>query len=152
MKTVLLVDDEESTRLFVHFALKHFAPPVHLRYLHDGFQAMRYLEGYGLYSDRQSHPFPDLVLLDLKMPLIDGFEVLEWARSQPALKNLPIVVLTESSYEAHIKRALQLGATAFVTKSVDLMEFKRSVRDVLEGLLEVPPTPPQMSTDLAKAA
>ena len=152
MKTVLLVDDEESTRMFVHFALKHFVPPVHLHYLHDGFQAMRYLEGYGLYSDRKAHPFPDLVLLDLKMPLVDGFEVLEWARSQPAFEKLPIVVFTESSYEAHISRALQLGAAGFVTKVVDLMEFERALRDAVERLLVDSTPPPRVSTHLAKAA
>lgn len=152
MKTVLLVDDEDSTQIFVHFALKQFVPPIHLRYLRDGFQAMRYLEGYGIYMERRSHPFPDLVLLDLKMPLIDGFEVLEWARSRPALEKLPIVVFSELSYAAHVTRALQLGATAYVTKVVDLMEFEQAVKDVLERLLVGSPPPPWGSTQLPKAA
>ena len=152
MKTVLLVDDEEITRIFVHLALKRFTQPVHLRYLRDGLQAMRYLEGYGIYSDRKAHPFPELVLLDLKMPLIDGFEVLQWAHSHPALQNLPIVVLTESTYEADNARALHLGATAFVTKSVDLTEFEQAVKNAVGHLLTDSPPPPQLSTHLPKAA
>ena len=152
MKTVLLVDDDESTRLFVHFALKQFLPPVHLRYLHDGIQAMRYLKGYGLYSDRGAFPFPDFVLLDLKMPLVDGFEMLEWTRAQADFRDLPVVVLTESSYEPDIARARRLGATAFVPKSVDLTEFELAVRDVFERLLPGSPPTPEAPTHLAKAA
>jgi CheY-like chemotaxis protein len=151
MKTVLLVDDDESARIFVQFALMRIEP-VHLRYLEDGFQAMRYLEGYGECSDRSSHPFPNLVLLDLKMPGIDGFEVLEWARAQPALGQLPIVVLTGSMYQDDITRAFKLGATALVTKVVDLVEFEEAVKDVVEGLLVGSAAPPRVSADLAKAA
>jgi CheY-like chemotaxis protein len=152
MKTVLLVDDDESTRIFVQFALKHFSKPVRLRSLYDGVQAMRYLEGCGQYADRNSHPAPDLLLLDLKMPLVDGFAVLEWVRAQPGLGQLPIVVLTGSVYQNDITRAFAMGATELVTKVVDLMEFEQALRDVVEELLLGSPPAPRVSTQLAKVA
>jgi CheY-like chemotaxis protein len=86
------------------------------------------------------------------MPLVDGFEVLEWIRAQPAFRDLPVVVFTESNYEVHIRRALQLGATAFITKVVDLTEFELELKDVVERLLFSASPPPRVSTQLAQAA
>src|SRR5579884_1020239 len=95
--TILLVDDDEGDRELVRYALEQGRGETELRCVEDGEQAIAYLAGEGRYSDRAAYPLPDVVLLDLKMPRRSGFEVLEWARSQAALKDLPILVMTSSA-------------------------------------------------------
>jgi CheY-like chemotaxis protein len=87
-----------------------------LQHAADGDQAIAYLNGAGAFTDRKEYPFPDLVLLDLKMPRLDGFEVLEWIRSNPLTMSLPVVVLAGSSFRADIRRALELGANSYAAK------------------------------------
>ena len=134
-KTVLLVDDDDTARIFVSFVIRHLTSPVSLQYVRGGFEAMHYLEGEGKYSDRKTYPVPDLILLDLKMPLVDGFEVLEWIRAQPALAHLPVVVLTGSAYPPDVARGFQLGASAFIVKVVELLDFQDCLKNVLERFL-----------------
>jgi CheY-like chemotaxis protein len=85
----------------------------------NGAEAIQFLEG----RDR----LPDFVLLDLKMPGKDGFDVLRWVREQPALKDLPIIVLTCSDEIRDVNRAYSLGANSFLTKPLDFTEFKNTV-------------------------
>src|SRR5207244_2818726 len=84
----------------------------------DGQQALDYLRGEGQFADRSSHPHPppDLLLLDLKMPRMDGFQVLDWLRRQPVLKRLPVVVFSSSPLDHDINRAYDLGASSFLVK------------------------------------
>jgi CheY-like chemotaxis protein len=84
--------------------------------LDDGNKAIAYLEGSGPYADREKFPLPGVILLDLKMPIKTGFEVLAWMRAQPGLKYLPVIVFTASKQEADMTRAYDLGANAFVVK------------------------------------
>jgi DNA-binding NarL/FixJ family response regulator len=77
----------------------------------------------GKYADREQYPLPGLLLLDLKMPNKNGFEVMEWIRSQPALRHLKIVVLTTSDRVFDVQRAYQLGASSFLVKPLDLRDF-----------------------------
>src|SRR5690242_2780512 len=145
--TILLVDDDEDALLFLRFALKHLKAPHALRHTTNGFQAMEYLKGDGAFADRLKHPIPDLILLDLKMPLMDGFELLAWLRNQPELDHLPAVVLTGSSYPADLERAYRLGANSVVLKPVDLLDFLDALKQVLNSCLPTPPhaiPPPQV--------
>jgi len=138
VKTILLVDDDETTLIFARAVMKHLSCPVELRCVRDGFAAMSYLAGDGEYSDRKTNPAPDLVLLDLKRPLVDGFEVLEWIRAQPGFAQLPVVVLTGSTYPPDVARAFQLGASAFVIKVVEFLDFEKCLKNVLERFLMRP--------------
>jgi CheY-like chemotaxis protein len=124
-ETILLAEDNEDHVLLIRRSFVHarFLNPVQV--VHDGVEAITYLKGEGAFADRQKYPFPSLLLLDLKMPNKDGFEVLEWIREQPMLRNLRIVVLTTSDRIFDVKRAYELGASSFLTKPVKLEEFIR---------------------------
>ena len=89
---------------------------------------MHYLAGEGQYSNRAEYPLPDLILLDLKMPKVDGFDVLLWIRRQPGFGSIPVVVLTSSDAIRDVNRAYALGANSFMVKPLDfenLMELTR---------------------------
>jgi len=85
----------------------------------DGEEAVVYLSGIGKYSNRSEFPLPWLVLLDLKMPRMDGFEVLRWIRQESACKSLTVVVLTSSEQIRDVNRAYSLGANSFMVKPTD---------------------------------
>ena len=95
-----------------------------------GEQALDYLHGRGEFGDRQRHPMPDLVLLDLKLPGIDGQEVLRQVKSTPGLKRLPVVVLTSSREDRDRLACYDHGANSFLVKPIDFNGFMDTVREV----------------------
>ena len=98
----------------------------------NGQQAINYLNGTGLYTDRQQHPSPDLVLVDLKMPLLDGFEVLTWFQTRSELQSIPVVVISGSNQPADIEAARKLGAKDYFIKPKDwedLIKFARVLHE-----------------------
>jgi RNA polymerase sigma factor (sigma-70 family) len=127
---ILMVEDEPDQVLLTKRALSRANLVNPLRVLPDGEQAIAYLSGSGAYSDRRANPLPSLVLLDLRLPRIGGLQVLEWIRSQPPLKTLPVVILTASINPADRQRAAELGVTAYICKPVvheGLLEMMKSV-------------------------
>src|SRR2546421_12885115 len=99
-QTILLVEDSEDDVFFMRRALKKAQISCPLEVACDGQQAIDYLGRTGKYAGRAEHPLPSLVFLDLKMPCVSGFEVLEWLRQQPpALNEIPVFVLTSSPEE-----------------------------------------------------
>jgi CheY-like chemotaxis protein len=94
-----------------------------LQVVADGEKAIAYLKGQGSYRNRAEYPLPSLVLLDLKLPKLDGFEVLKWIRAEPGLRNLPVIVLTSSEQIRDVNRAYQLGANSFLVKPGDFQNF-----------------------------
>ena len=115
-QTVLYVEDSLDDFVLFKLASKKCGTPFSLQHAADGEQAIAYLSGEGEYADREEHPFPDLILLDLKMPRLDGFEVLQWIRTNPETKSLAVVVLAGSSFRADVRRALELGANSYAVK------------------------------------
>ena len=115
--TILLVEDEPNDAVLVQIALQKIIPGVSLPVVSDGIQAVEYLKGSGPYADRSAYPFPDVVLLDLNLPLMDGFDVLRWIRQQPELKLLPVIGLTGSLRNEDTKLACEAGANVCVLKS-----------------------------------
>ncbi len=114
---ILIVEDEPNDALLIHVALHKSLPGVHTAIVLNGIEAVAYLKGSEPFSDRSVYPFPDFVLLDLKLPLMDGFEVLRWIRAQPELKLLPVIALTGSLRNEDTKLACEAGANLCVLKS-----------------------------------
>lgn len=121
--TILHVDDDENDRMLLEIAHRRAKLPANLIGVGDGEQAIAYLDGRSPYSDRRSCPIPDLVLLDLKLPLKSGFEVLEWIRGQDALRNLRVIILSSSHYETDRTRAFMIGANFYLVKPVSVEEM-----------------------------
>jgi CheY-like chemotaxis protein len=115
-RAILLAEDNEDDIFLMQRALKgaHIANPLHI--VEDGQQAIDYLAGRGQFADREKHPFPAIVFLDLKLPLKSGLEVLEWIREQPELRNLVVLILTSSSEPSDLRRAYHLGANSYLVK------------------------------------
>ena len=113
---ILLVEDDANDVILIRraFAKAEIKNPVYT--VEDGDAAVAYLAGEGAYADRDEHPLPGVVLLDLKLPRRSGLEVLEWVRQSPTLRRLPIVVLTSSRESADVNRAYDLGANSYLVK------------------------------------
>src|SRR5688572_29415033 len=122
-ETILVAEDNEDHALLTKRAFQQAGFLNPLRFVQDGVEAIAYLSGDGKYADRIEYPMPGLLLLDLKMPNKDGFEVMEWIRRQPALRTLRVVVLTTSDRVFDLQRAYQLGAASFLTKPVSFRDF-----------------------------
>ena len=125
---ILVVEDrEDDIRIILKaFEQAKLVNPVQL--VRDGDEAISYLKGQGKYSNRAEYPLPDLVLLDLKMPRMDGFDVLRWIREQPGLMGLRIVVLTTSEQISDVNLAYQLGANSYLVKPVNFADFVQTTK------------------------
>lgn len=115
---VLVIEDEQNDVLLLQRAFKKSNVVNPLRLIEDGETAMAYLSGSGEYSDRGRFPLPIVVLLDIKLPRMSGFEILEWIKSQPDLSSIPVVVLTSSKEGPDLNKAYRLGANSYLCKPV----------------------------------
>jgi len=125
---ILVAEDSADDVLILQKALSQSFIRPQLFVVKDGQECIDYLNGSGVYADRAQHSFPDLLLLDLTMPRKNGFQVLEWIRSRPGFKNLPVVILTCSQKLYDMTTAYQLGANSFLLKppsQKDLSELSR---------------------------
>jgi CheY-like chemotaxis protein len=120
---ILLAEDEEDYVLLIQHAFAQAKIPNPLYVVWNGEEAISYLKGAGKYSNRAEYPLPDLLLLDIKMPRVNGFEVLKWVRSQPSLAALRILVLTSSEDFRDVNEAYLLGANSFLVKPLDFQDF-----------------------------
>jgi CheY-like chemotaxis protein len=127
---ILLADDDENDVFFMERAFDQAQIPNPVHRVKDGEEAVAYLKGAGKFTDRKKFPLPQFLLLDLKMPRKNGFEVLQWVRQQPGLKRLPIVVLTSSREDPDVNRAYELGANTYLVKPVrpdSLVELVKTI-------------------------
>lgn len=117
---VLHVDDDPSDALLFKQACRRAEVSFQLKSVGDGESAVAYLAGEGEFSDRENNPLPSLVMLDLKMPRMSGFDVLTWIRSHDPFKTLPVVIFTASNQEEDIRRAYEGGANSYLVKPVGI--------------------------------
>lgn len=133
---VLYVEDEETDRMLMRLAFRKAGLETALRMVNDGQAAIDYLSGAGPYGERGEHLLPAVVLLDLNLPEVHGFEVLKWIREQPAHSALPVVVFTSSAREEDRQQAEVLGATEFLQKPGMPGGFQEVARKLSEEWLE----------------
>jgi CheY-like chemotaxis protein len=128
---ILLAEDDANDVFFFRRAARDSQISNPIFVVSDGQEAIEYLRGDGRFADRDQYPLPCLLILDLKMPRKTGLEVLEWLRTHPMVRTLPVIVLTSSAQPEDIDRALHLGANAFVVKPSSIetrVELARSIR------------------------
>lgn len=131
---ILLVEDNPGDARLTIEAMREAKLRNRLHVVEDGVEAMQFLRREGRFGDA---PRPDLILLDLNLPKKDGREVLAEIKSDPALKRIPVVVLTTSHAEEDVLRAYDLHANCYVTKPVDLDQFMKIVKQIDEFWLKL---------------
>lgn len=126
--TILLVEDEENDAMLLKMAFEknNILNPIH--WVRDGLEAVAYLNGEGVYADRKRYPFPEVLLLDLKMPRMTGMELLAWIGEHPNFKIIPTIIMTSSRQEIDIEKAYNLGANTYMTKPCSFEELAKMVR------------------------
>jgi CheY-like chemotaxis protein len=138
---VLLVDDDADDRLLFARALRRSGLDVDSFEATDGVAGIKYLLGTELFADRAKFPFPDLVFVDLKMPGMDGFDVLKEIRSKLGLQSLPVVVLTNSNMKADVTASYDLRASAFHQKPHSPDELVSLLQKVVPLWLDIASSP-----------
>lgn len=127
---ILLVEDDLNDIFLVKRAFKRAEIPNQLQVVTDGEEAIHYLQGEGKYADRKLYPLPRLVVMDINMPRRTGFEVLEWIKSDGILKRIPVIIVSASDQPAHINRAYELGANAYMVKPVDFLSVEHLFQSI----------------------
>lgn len=122
-QVILLVEDNPDDQELALLAFKEANIPSKIVACKDGEEALDYLFATGSYADRDARILPEVMLLDLKLPKVDGFEVLKRVREDPRTKLLPIVVLTTSSEQKDLVESYQLGTNSYIRKPVDFGKF-----------------------------
>jgi CheY-like chemotaxis protein len=147
---ILVAEDDEDYVILIRqvFQKAHIPNPIHVVW--NGEEAISYLKGEGKYSNRDEYPLPDIFLLDLKMPRVNGFEVLKWVRAQPSLATLRILVLTSSDEIRDVNEAYQLGANSFLVKPMDFEDFTHLSRLIADFWFKASRTPETFRPPLNK--
>lgn len=128
--TILLIEDNPDDELLTIRALQKNNIANEISVARDGQEALDYLFGQGSFAERDTTCLPQVVLLDLKLPKIDGLEVLRQIRASPLTQRLPVVVLTSSREESDIIASYSLGANSYVRKPVDFEQFIEAARQL----------------------
>lgn len=124
---IVIVEDNPGDAELTILALKKINLDRRVLHLSDGAEALDYMFRQGVFEDRPVCPPPKVIFLDLKMPRVDGLEVLEQIKANEQTRSVPVVILTSSAEETDIQRAYALGANSFIVKPVDFEEFSHTV-------------------------
>jgi len=129
---ILAAEDDPNDLELLRHVIGENGVEVDFQSADDGEQLIQYLQGGGPFADRALHPVPDIVVLDLKMPRMNGFEVLQWLRREPGLARIPTVVLSGSGLESDIEEAYRLGANTYFTKPGQLAELRKIIGALID--------------------
>lgn len=127
---ILIVEDDPGHRLLVQDNLRKAGVINQIFSAKDGQEALDFVYHQGEYKDEKKAPTPGLILLDIDMPKVDGFEVLEKLKKDKKLKKVPIIMLTTTESQKDIDRSYQLGANNYITKPVDFREFQKRINNL----------------------
>jgi CheY-like chemotaxis protein len=133
---ILFVEDDPNDALLLQRALNRVCGELPVHRVSHGGEALAYLQGEGRYADRIAHPLPALVIMDLKMPVMGGIEVLAWLKDHPVLGPVPVVILSGSSRQDDMEQARKLNAAAYIVKPFDLEEWRAIARQLFERWLQ----------------
>ncbi len=142
---ILLVEDNRMDVELLLDAFREVRLGNKIHVVRNGQEALDYLFGHGEYADRQEYPLPDLMLLDLKLPGIDGHEVLRQVKETPGLKRLPVIVLTSSKEQGDRALSYDSGANSYLVKPVSLDGFLEMTRQITDYWLLLNVGPPEWS-------
>lgn len=142
---VLLAEDSHADQTLVRRGFKRARIHVDLHIVGDGIEALRYLRREGPYADPTLSPEPDIVLLDINMPRLDGREVLRAIRSDPVLKPLPVIILTTSEEDRDVIESYRLGVNAYISKPIEPAEFIAAIEKLDMFWLQLVILPPHSS-------
>ena len=127
---ILLVEDNPNDLELALHALKRNNLANHIEIARDGAEALDFIFATGVYAHRDINKIPKLILLDLKLPKVDGLEVLQRVKSDPRTRTIPVVVLTSSREERDIVESYKLGVNSYIVKPVDFEQFTEAVRNL----------------------
>lgn len=122
--------------MFMKLAFERAGLGAAFQTVEDGKDAIKYLRGENSYADRERHPFPSLVLLDLNLPVVSGFQVMEWMRERPELRDTAVVVFSSSTLPEDKTKAQEMGAKDFIEKPSSARGFGQVVKGLKEKWLE----------------
>jgi CheY-like chemotaxis protein len=141
--SILLAEDDADDRLMVKEAFQESHVANDLHFVGDGVELLEYLHHQDKFSDRFRFPVPDLILLDLNMPLKDGREALQEIKADPALRRIPVVVMTTSKSEEDILRSYDIGAASYITKPVTFEALVKIIKGLGEYWVQIVKLPPK---------
>jgi len=133
---ILLAEDDENDIFLMGRAMKSLGIPNRMQVVRNGKAVIDYLAGEGGYADREKYPMPGLLLLDLRLPWMDGFDVLAWLRGRPQFNQLPVVVLTSSKLQKDVDRSRQLGVYDYRVKPQAYGDLVKLLDDVRKCWLD----------------
>lgn len=131
-RPVLYAEDDDNDVFFMTRAFRKLGAEQWLRVVTNGRSAKQYLAGEGSYADRDAHPMPSLVMLDVKMPDVTGLQVLDWTRGRPELAAIPIVLFSSSTHDADVEYCRAHGASGYFVKPSNSEDLARLMRPMLE--------------------
>jgi len=136
--TILIAEDSESDQILIELGFEKAKFPFSIHFVPDGVHATEYLDAKGRYSNRAEFPAPIVLLTDLKMPRMNGLELLAWVREHERWQNLPVIVITGSNQSEDLRQAMELGANSYVVKDL----LMRPPPTLFESILCLKSPPP----------
>lgn len=140
-KRIVLIEDNQDDAALTLRAFRKSTPVVEVRVFSDGVEALEYLQGYGRYESRDTKDQPDVILLDINLPMLNGVEVLTRLRQSEATRLIPVVMMTTSQEQDDLFKSYSLGANSYIRKPVDFNRFIEVIQTVGLYWLSVNETP-----------